>query len=163
MYLCNERFPIYEAHEIETADAIDDTSDWITLENASGCLITIMHFYAADLDFVLHVHEGSTGTGTTAITAVFPIWVNFNTASTDAAINTMVRQTDAASFTLDTGTYATNNIIQFYIDASILADGNSWIQLGTSGGHASNYACATYQLDGFRYEQVTPPNALGLS
>lgn len=162
MYLCPERFPTYEAHEIETADAVDDTSDWINLKDAAGCLITILHYYVADLDLVLTVHEGATGTGTTAISTVFPIWVNFNTASTDAAVNTMVRQTDAASFTLDTGTYPYNNIIMFYIDASILTATYDWIQLGTSGGHATNYMAATYTLDLARYKQVTPPNALGL-
>jgi len=162
MILCPETYPTYQAHEIETADAVDDTSDWICLKEAAGCLITIVHFYAADLDLVLHVHEGKTGTGTTQITDTFPIWVNFNTASTDAAVNTMVRQTDAASFTLDTGTYATNNIIMFYIDASILGDNYDWIQLGTSGGHATNYMAATYTLDMGRFSQATPPNALGL-
>ena len=162
MFLSPERFPTYQAHEIETADAVDDTSDWICLKDAAGCLITILHFYVADLDLVLHVHEGATGTGTTAITATFPIWVNFNCASTDAAVNTMVRQADAASFTLDTGTYPYDNIIMFYIDASILSAGYDWIQLGTSGGHATNYMAATYTLDRARYQQVTPPNALGL-
>jgi len=162
MFLCPENFPTYQAHEIETADAVDDGSDWISLEGAAGCLITIMHYYAADLDLVCSVHESDDGTGTTAITAVMPIWVNLNTASTDAAINTMVRQTDAATYTLDTGTNATNNIIMMYVDASILTAGYSWIQLGTSGGHASNYLSATYTLDLSRYKQETPPNALGL-
>jgi len=150
------------AHEPETEDAIDDTSDWITLKDAAGCLITFVHWYAADTDLVLTVHESTDGSGTTAISTVFPIWVNLNCASTDAAINTMVRQTDAASYTIDTGTNATNMIVQFYIDASILSAGYSWIQLGTSGGNAGNYGAAIYQLDGFRYQQETPTNALGL-
>jgi hypothetical protein len=162
MNLCPEKFPTYMAHEPETEDAILDTSDWVCLKNAAGCLITFVHWYAADTDIVLSVHEGATGTGTTAITATFPIWVNLNCASTDAAINTMVRQTDAASYTIDTGTNATNMIVQFYIDASILTATYDWIQLGTSAGNAGNYGAAIYQLDGFRYQQETPPNALGL-
>ena len=134
MNLCPERFPTYLAHEPALCDAILDTSDWICLKNAAGCLITYVHFYAGDDDMTFSVHEGATGAGTTAITAVVPIWVNLNCASTAAAINTMVRQTDAANYTLDTGDNATNVIIQFYIDASILSAGYDWIQFGTTAG-----------------------------
>ena len=166
MYLCNENFPTYQAHEIDTEDQILDTSDWICLKNAAGCLITYMHYYVADADFTLSVHEGATGTGTTAITTVFPIWLNANTASTDAAINTMVRQTDAATFVVNTGAggncNATNAIVQFYIDASILTAGYDWIQLGMSAGHATSYGSAIYQLDGYRFKQASPPSDLGL-
>ena len=150
------------AHEPALLDALLDTSDWVCLKDAAGCLITYVHYYGGDADITFSVHEGATGTGTTAITTVFPIWVNLNAASTDAAINTMVRQTDAASYELNTGDNATNVVIQFYIDASILTAGYDWIQLGTSSGDGSSYGAAIYQLDGFRYQQVTPPNALGL-
>jgi len=166
MDLSPERYPTYMAHEPETEDAILDTSDWVTLKDAAGCLITFVHWYAADTDITLSVHESTDGTGTTAITTVFPIWLNANTASTDAAVNTMVRQTDAASFIINTGAggncNATNAIVQFYIDASILTATYDWIQLGTTAGNAGNYGAAIYQLDGFRYQQETPPNALGL-
>lgn len=166
MYLCHENFPTYQAHEPATEDAILDTSDWISLENAEGCLITYMHWYAADTDFTLSVHEGATGTGTTAITTVFPIWLNANTASTDAAVNTMVRQTDAATFVVNTGAggncNATDAIVQFYIDASILTASYKWIQLGSTAGNAGNYGSAIYQLDGYRFKQETPPSDLGL-
>ncbi len=161
MYLCPENFPTYQGHEPETADAVDATSDWISLENATGCLITVMQWYAADTDLVLTVHEGATGTGAAAIATVFPIWANTDTASTDAAVNTMVRQTDAVTYTMDT-TAGKDQICQMYIAADILTAGYSWIQLDSSGGNAGNYVSVLYQLDGFRFKQETPPNALGL-
>ena len=161
MFLCQENFPTYQAHEPETEDAILDTSDWISLKNAAGCLITFVHWYAADTAFTLSVHEGATGTGTTAITAVMPIWVNLNTASTDAAVNTMVRQTDAANYEIVTST-TFDQMVQIYVDASILTATYDWIQLGCTAGNAGNYGAAIYQLDRYRYKQVTPPSDLGL-
>ncbi len=161
MFLCQENFPTYQAHEPETEDAILDTSDWISLKNAAGCLITYHHFYGGGTDTILSVHEGATGTGTTAITTVFPIWVNTDTASTDAAVNTMVRQTDAANYTV-LHTPTKDQIVQFYIDASILTATYDWIQLGCTAGNASSYGSAIYQLDGYRYKQATPPSDLGL-
>ena len=161
MFLCPENFPTYQAHEPETEDAILETCDWICLKDAAGCLITYHHFYGGGTDTILTVHEGATGTGTSAIATAFPIWVNTNTASTDAAVNTMVRQTDAVAYTiLHTPTF--DQIVQIYIDASILTATYDWIQLDVSAGNIASYGSAIYQLDRSRYKQVTPPNALGL-
>lgn len=156
MKLCPETFPIIEGHEPAAANAIVDTSDWICLKNCAGVLITVNHYSAGgDTDLVLTVHEGATGAGTSALANAFPIWVNTDTAASDA----MVRQTDAVTYTIDTGA-AKNQIVQFYISASNLTDTYDWIQLGTSGGHAANIASVIYQLDGERYQQTTPPTAI---
>jgi hypothetical protein len=161
MNLCPERYPTYMAHEPDTEDAILNTSDWISLKHAKGCLITFVHYYVASTTFTLSVHEGTTATGTTAITAVFPIWVNQNTDSTVATVNTMVRQTDAASFLVPTAD-TFNKIVQFYVPTAILSAGYDWIQLGATAGNAGSYGSAIYQLDGYRYQQVSPPSDLGL-
>jgi hypothetical protein len=161
MNLCPERYPTYMAHEPDTEDQILDTSDWINLKHSKGCLITFVHYYVGDTSFTLSVHEGVTGAGTTAITEVFPIWVNANTASTVAAVNTMVRQTDAASYEIVTAD-TFNKIVQMYVPTAILSAGYEWIQLGATAGNAGSYGSAIYQLDGYRYQQVSPPSDLGL-
>jgi len=156
MKLCPETFPIIQGHEPAAADAIVDTSDWICLKNCAGVLITVHHYSGGgDTDMVLTVHEGATGTGTSQLATAFPIWVNTDTSASDA----MVRQTDAVTYTIDTGA-GKDQIVQFYISASILTATYDWIQLGTSGGNAANYASVIYQLDGARYQQTTPPTAI---
>ena len=158
MNMCPETFPIIIGHEPVAADALVDTSDWINLENAKGALIIVSHYRGGDTDVVLTVHEGATGTGTTALTtgAEFPIWVNTDMATSDA----LVRQTDAVTYTIDTGTYTGTQLVVFYIPAAKLTSGYKWIQLGCSGGHASSIISGLYILDGARYQQETPPTAI---
>ena len=68
--------PIQLAHEPAAADAIADTAAWCDLSKAKGVLITVLHYRGGDTDLALHVHEGAAASGTTAITAAFPIWAN---------------------------------------------------------------------------------------
>ena len=155
---CPETFPVVQGHEPAVANAIATTCDWIKLTNAQGCLITVMFTYVDDNDFTLTVHEGLTDAGgTTEIAVEFPIWVNTDTSTSDA----MVRQTDAVTYVINTGTAATDHIVQFYIDASILTATYDWIQLDTAvAGGTSNIASVLYQLVGSRYKQETPPTAI---
>jgi len=155
-----ETFPIILAHEPAVSSAIDDTSDAICLENADGAWIIVVEYTAGgDTDLALTVHEGATAAvaaaGTYAIAATFPIWVNEDPATSDA----MVRQTDAAGYTID-ATPTTNVIVAMYIPAAILTAGRPWICLGTTGGNGANYASAIYILDRARYQQETPPSAI---
>lgn len=140
--------PIQLAHEPAAADAIADTAAWCDLSKAKGVLITVLHYRGGDTDLVLHVHEGAAASGTTAITAAFPIWY----ASDALTDPTLVRQADAASFTIDTGLHTGSQVVQFYIDAGILSAGCRYVQLGTSGGHASSIASIIYELVGTRYQ-----------
>jgi len=151
-----ETLPVIQGHEPATAASIADTSDYICLKNAQGVLITVMFFYAEDEDFTLTIHEAATATGTSALATEFPIWVNTDTATSD----TMVRQTDAVTYVINTGDSAKNHIVVFYVDASILTATYDWIQLGTSSGGTTNYASVLYQLVGARYQQETPPTAI---
>lgn len=156
MKLCPEIYPIIQGHEPVAANAIIDTSDWISLKNAKGVLMTVMHYSGGgDTDLVLTVHEGATGTGTSALATAFPIWVNADTSASDA----LVRQTDAVTYTIDTGD-GKDQIVCFYVSARILTAGYTWVQLGASGGNASNLVSVLYQLDGARYQQTTPPTAI---
>jgi len=156
MRICPETMPIIQGHEPAAANAIVDTSDWICLKNCAGVLVTVHHYSGGgDTDMVLTIHEGATGAGTSELANTFPIWVNADTSATD----TMVKQADANTYTIDTGAGA-DQIVQFYISASNLTATYAWIQLGTSGGNASNIASVIYQLDGARYQQATPPTAI---
>ena len=158
MILCNETYPAVMAHEPVLSSALIDTCDWIKLTNANGCLITIAEIYAVAANaLVLTVHEGATGAGTTALAVAWPIWSNLDCATND----TMVRRTDAITYTLTASAGAGGfSLCQFYISASILSAGCDWIQLGASVGDVGNYVSVLYQLDGFRYQQETPPTAV---
>jgi len=89
------------------------------------------------------------------ISATFPIWVNLTAQTSD----TMTRQADAATYTIN-GVAGDNAIVCFYISASILTSGRPWIHLGAAAGDAGNLVSVLYQLDGARYQQVTPPTAI---
>jgi len=139
-----ESNPIIMAHEITTADAMDDTAAWCDLKYAAGVYIIVEHYRGDDLDLVLHVHTGTTATGTTAIAVNFPIWV-----ATDALNDpTLVRQDDSTGYTIDTGVYTGSQIVVFYIPAALAS---RYVQIGSSGGHASSYVSALYQYDRLRY------------
>jgi len=138
------------------SDQLLDTSAWVSLENAAGVLITVIHYYGGNTSEVLTVHEGTTAAGTTAITtkAEFQIWI-----ATDLATSqTLVRQTDGITYTINTGS-GKNQMVCFYVPASNLSQGYSWVQLGATGGHAASITTVLYQLDGGRYQQTTPPTA----
>ncbi len=156
MQISPETHPIIWGYGPGASDAIVDTSDWVCLRGAAGVMVNVFEIGNNATNLVLTVHEGTTNSGTTAITtgAEFPIWINTNCSTSD----TMVRQTNGLTYTIVASAVA--KLIQFYIPADILSDGYDWIQLGTSGGHATNIACVFYQLDGVRFQQATPLTAI---
>ena len=158
MRLTPENYPIINAHEPVSSDALLDTSDWVKLTNANGIMMIIQEDFAVDANpLTLTVHEGATGTGTTAVTNAFQIWTNLTSQTND----TFTRETDAITYVVPAGAIAGDNIIViFCLSASILQAGNAWVQLGASAGNAGNTVSVTYILDGARYQQATPPTAV---
>ena len=160
--LTPENYQVIEAHEPESSDAITDTSDAIKLSNANGCMIIMHEDYAVDNNEITWViNEGATAAeaaaGTHVLAATFPIWVNLTCQTAD----TLVRQPDAANYTVPAGAVAGDNImIIFYIDAAILSAGREWIHIEASVGDVGNYASVLYILDGMRYKQETPLTAI---
>jgi len=142
------------------SSGLGDTCDWISLKNAKGAFIYVTEIGNNATDLILdHVHQGIANATQGAIPALttgqeFPIWINLLTTTTDA----WVKQTDALTYTI--GHTAIAKMVAFYISASKLTSGYSWIQLGTSGGHATNIVSVHYQLVGIRYAQATPPTAI---
>jgi hypothetical protein len=136
--------------------SLGDTAAWVCLKNAKGVWIYVTEIGNNATDLVLTVHEGTTAAGTTAITtgAEFPIYHNLLTTTAD----TWTRETDAVTYTITHTAVAKQ--INFYIDASKLTQGYDWIQLGTTGGHATNIVYVEYQLVGIRYAQAAPPTAI---
>lgn len=149
MFNLVENALIQMGHEPVAADALIDTSAWFDLSKCKGVFIVVSHYRGGDTDLVLTVHEGTAASGTTAITtgAEFPIWV-----ATSALVDpTLVRQTDALTYTIDTGVYTGSQLVIFYIDASILSAGYRYVQLGASGGHASSIVSVMYYGVGARF------------
>ena len=153
-----ETLPVIQAHEPATDTGIGGACDYISLKNAQGVLITVSWTYVSAHDCVLTVNEATdiAGAGATAITtgAEFQIWQNTDIATSD----TMVRATDALAATFaHTGTK--DQIIVFYIDASILSAGFDSVALVVTGS-GTNICSPIYQLVGARYQQETPPTAI---
>lgn len=159
MNLSPETYPIIQCLAPAAASVTEASVQPIYLGNAAGVLFIIQHAGTNDNDMTFTVHEGATEAealaGTYAISATFPIWVNAATATND----TLVRQTDAASYVLDSdagGTY----LVCIYISARILTNGRDWVSLGFDAGHASNFVSAISIIDGARFKQTTPPTAV---
>jgi len=157
MRLSPETHPIIQAHE-PVLDGSLATCDYISLKNAKGVLITVSWTYVAAANLVLTVLQATNIAAGSAVAlttgAEFPIWVNTDTATSDA----MVRQTDAVTYSiLHAGTK--NQLVAMYIDASILSAGFDCVALhSTTGG--TGIVSVLYQLDGARYQQTTPPTAI---
>ena len=164
MILCPETFPVIWGHEPIASSALDDGCDSVHMKNADGVLIIVnQHNSNASTALVLTVHEGATDAvckaGTNPLSASssqsFMIWSNLDCATND----TMVRRSDAVTYTM-TASASTYNMVCLYVPAAILTDDMEYINLGTTGGHASNTVSVQYVLDKSRYKQVTPPTAV---
>jgi hypothetical protein len=142
-----ETNPIIMAHEPAAANAVADTSAWADLKDCKGLWIVVDHYTGGDTDLTCEVHEGDAASGTTAVANNFQIWYAM-VALTDP---TLVKQADAKTFTIDTGsgnsTVAAKLV--FYLDSSKC---KRYVQLGASGGNAASIAAVTYIKDGFRYQ-----------
>lgn len=138
-------------HEPVAANALIDTSAWCDLSKAHGVYMIVQHYRGGDTSLVLTVHEGTAASGTTALTtgAEFPIWV----ATSSLTDPTLVRQTDAVTYTIDTATYTGSQIVIFYVPSRVLSAGYRYVQLGASGGHASSIVSVLYLLSGMRFQQ----------
>jgi hypothetical protein len=157
---CPETFPIIEGHESIAASALVDTCRAVSVANAKGVLILVHYVANSNTNTALEVHEGETAAeavaGTHVLTtgAEFPIWVI--TAAETA--NTWVRQTDGLGYTIDADV-VTHCLVAFYIKADILTAGCHYVHLGSDTG-GTGLMSVLYILDGERYQQTTPPEAI---
>lgn len=164
MILCPETYPVILGLQPVDAATAADTCDSIHLENADGVMIIVAQDGSTSSTVtVLTIHEGATDAickaGTNPLSASssqsFMIWSNMDAGTND----TLVRQTDAVSYTMTT-VASDLNLVVLYVPAAVLTDGMPYINVGTTGGDASNTISMTYVLDKARYKQVTPPTAV---
>jgi hypothetical protein len=167
MRISPETHPIITCIAPCAASATGDSGDSVNLEGYAGALVIIQHAGTSDNDMTFTIHEGATAavakTGTYPLAAEsgstsggeFKIWKNLAVTVSD----TLVKQTDGVSVLVDSD-LGTNQLLVYYVSASCLTPGRNWINVGFDAGHASNFLCITYILDGGRYQQTTPPTAI---
>lgn len=151
-----EESKIVEAITPQVGAAI--TGDYVNLKHAHNCFILVHVAQGNAAQMAITVEQATTvaGGGTTAITKVVPIWANEDQATSD----TLVRQTDAVSFTLSVAT--TQKLVIFQVDPQTLniADGFDCITVKTAASHADNLTSALYILAPLRIAGATPPSAI---
>lgn len=152
-----ENFKIVEALVPKAASGTG-TGDYICCKNAHKVWVVIQHYGGGgDNDITLGLYEATdVAAGTkAAITETFPIWTNLDTATAD----TFTRQTDAATYTIDTG-LTDNAIVIFEWDPAKFSDGYDCLAVyATDEGHASNIISALYFIEE-RYKSDSPPAAI---
>lgn len=84
------------------------------------------------------------------------IWRNLDVATND----TLVRDTDAATYTTDAG--VKNKIVIFEFDTTALdqANGFKYVTISTGASNVANITAASIELIGQRYQQATPPTVV---
>jgi len=132
------------------------TYDILSCKNAHKIWFIVTMDYAADTDGLYSLVESTdvAGTTTAAVTATFPIWYNQALATSD----TLVRTTDAASYTIDTG-HGTDEMFVFEWDPAKHTAGYDCIQMADSGANASNYVSCIAVIQE-RYPGDPPPTSI---
>ena len=151
-----EQFKIVEAMPNAT-DAAGRTGDYVSLKNAlcAWVEVAITQGNAATIALTIEQASAVAGTGSKAITNTVPIWANLDTAATD----TLVRRTDAVSYTTDAA--VKNKMVIFQIDPAQLdvANGFDCITVKTGASNVANLTGARYWIQ-TAYQQATPPSAI---
>lgn len=149
-----ENVKVIEVAPIAAANAM--VYDIVSCKHAHKVWFIVQHTGTSDTDMVLSLVENDDVAATTsaAVTKTFPIWVDADTSSGDA----LTKQTDAASYTIDTGA-GKNQLVIIEWDPAKHTSGYDCIQLADTGGNASNNAVA-WAIIVTRYPQATPPSAI---
>jgi len=147
-----ENFKVVEAITPQAGAAI--TGDYVSLKNVLMAWV-IMHINQANAATMAITLEKATAvapTGSTAITTAVPIWANEDCAASD----TLVRQTDAVSFT--TSAAVKHKMVVFQVDPATLGAFDC-LTVITAASNAANITSGLYVL-AERYQQATPPTAI---
>lgn len=151
-----------ETHKIVEGNALATlgsglTGAYVSLKNAHKftAVIHVTQANAGQSAITVNQATAVAGTSTKVIGAVARIWANEDCATSD----TLVRQTDAAGFTLSTATKHKIVVIEVSPEALDVANGFDCVSVDIGSSSASNIAETTYYLDE-RYKQATPPTAV---
>lgn len=126
------------------------TGDYVDLANADEVFVVvhIAQGNAATVAITIEQATVAAGTDSKAITNTVPIWSNLDCAASD----TLVRRTDAVSYTTDAG--VKHKLVIFQVKAASLdrANGFRYVTVKTGASHADNLTSALYILGGRRYQ-----------
>lgn len=133
--------------------------DYICCKNAHRVWFVIQHYgQGGDTNLVLSLTEATNvAAGTTsAVTATFPIWSDTAASTTS---DTMVRRTDAASYTIDTTGTDADELVVIEWDPAKHTAGYDCITVSDTGGNASNIVSVLAVIQE-RYPGDQPPSAI---
>jgi len=141
---------------IVAANALS-TGDYISMKNVHKAWCVVIHDGANDTDLTLEFSEATSVAGGSAadVTATFPIWLDSDAGS---GSDTLVRQTDAATVTIDPATQNPVMVVMEWDPAKHTA-GYDCVAIKGNNGHASNNVCALWFLE-TRYPADQPPTAI---
>jgi hypothetical protein len=131
--------------------------DVVSCKNATKVTFVVVHTGAADTDLVLTLYEATdVAAGTNAaITKTCPIWSDLDAGTSS---DTLVRQTDAYAWTVNTGD-APNQVTVIEWDPAKHSDGYDCVYLADSGGNAANI-CTILAFVEMAYQGATPPSVI---
>jgi len=132
------------------------TSDYVSVKNAKKAWIVLQFTQAAGNATVIQPQMATAvaPTGAASIAVVMRIWSNLTTAVSD----TLVRRTDATSYTLNADVAKKQVIIE--IDIANLPDTYDVIGFTISNsGQATNFVSGQFFLEA-KYQAATPPAAI---
>ena len=137
------------------ANAVD--CDIINMEQFLHGAFVVIHTGSSDTDLVLTVTESDDVAGSTTATigTNCNIYVDLDMGTSS---DTLVKQTSATAWTVDTGNYP-NQMAVIEVEAAQLSEGSPCVYLGDSGGNASN-TCTIFWLGVPRYAGGTLPTAI---
>lgn len=149
-----EKFKIVEAIEPKT-DAAGTTGDYISLKNALKVTakLHITQGNAATIETGINEATAIDGSDAAAISKELKIWSNLDCVASD----TMVRRTDAATYTTDAG--VKHKIVIIELDLAQLSEGFDCIAITTGASNVGNIVQAEYIIEP-RYKGLSAPSAI---
>jgi len=135
------------------------TCDYVSLKNYKKAWLVLQFTQAVGHATLITpmVATAVAPTGAVAITFATRIWANEATGTDD----TLVRQTDAVTYTL-TNDIAKKQVIIEFDPGEIVGQGMTFDCIGcviTTSGQGTNFVSGQYFLEA-QYQQATPPSAI---
>jgi len=154
-----EQFKIVDATAGPVTTNGGVTSDYVSLKNVQRAWIVLQFTQAVGHATTVQprVATAVAGTGVTNITFSTRIWSNEATATSD----TLVRQTDATSYSL-TADIAKKQVIIEIDPSEVVAQGATYDVINftvSDSSQATNFVAGQFFLK-MRYPQATPPAAI---
>jgi len=152
----SERFKIVRVKTVTACNGFS-MSDYVSMKNVIHATFVISHAGATDTDLVVGLDEATDVAAGThrSVTATFPIQADIDHGTTS---DILVRQTDAATFTIDPATMG-SAIVVFEWDPAKHTEGYDCIAVRGSGGDASDTVVVFAILE-FKYQQASLPAAI---